>query len=83
MTGQLGFPDTHDDKNRFTPVPDINNCKQIACGGNYTMILLNDDNILATGDNDMGQLGLDDKEDRYRFTQVHLAVGKTGIYDIE
>ena len=81
-TGQLGLGDIVG-KNRFTPVPDINNCKQIVCAYYYTMILLNDGIILATGNNTSGELGLGDNIKRNIFTEVPLDVGKTGFYDIE
>ena len=48
----------------------VSDIKQIVCGDYHTFILKNDDSLWACGDNDYGQLGLDDTTDRTTFTQV-------------
>ena len=69
--GQLGLGDTTN-KTTFTQVTtNINNdVKQIACGGRHTVILKTDGSVWSCGDNEYGQLGLNDTTDRTTFTQV-------------
>jgi alpha-tubulin suppressor-like RCC1 family protein len=57
---------------------DINDIKQISCGCIHTVILKNDGTVWVTGDNEYGQLGLNDTTDRYTFTQV-----TTNISDVK
>lgn len=42
----------------------------LACGDKYTMVLLEDGTLLASGDNQYGQLGLGDTKQRTTFTPV-------------
>ena len=49
---------------------EIGEVKQIACGDSYTFILKIDGSIWCCGDNDYGQLGLNDTTKRTIFTQV-------------
>ena len=69
--GQLGLGDT-DIISIFTQVTtNINSdVKQITCGSYHTFILKNDDSLWSCGDNEYGQLGLNDTTNRTTFTQV-------------
>ena len=48
----------------------VGSIKQIACGGNHTMIIKNDGSLWSCGHNDYGQLGLSDTDNRTIFTKV-------------
>ena len=48
------------DKLVFTDVPDITGVKQVSCGTNHTLLLMNDGTIKVCGNNNCGQLGLND-----------------------
>jgi alpha-tubulin suppressor-like RCC1 family protein len=57
--GQLGLGDL---ENRYEFIKiqwPFGNIKQIICGGDYTLILTSDNQIFASGNNENGQLGLD------------------------
>jgi alpha-tubulin suppressor-like RCC1 family protein len=58
-SGQLGLGDTTD-RTTFTQVTNLpsGNIKQISCGTNYTMMLLENGTLWATGYNYYGTLGL-------------------------
>ena len=68
--GQLGLGDTTD-RNTFTQVTtNTDDIKEIYCGMYHTLILKNDGTLWGCGDNEYGQLGLGDDNNRYTFTQV-------------
>ena len=69
--GTLGLGDTTD-RTTFTQVTtNINNdVKQIACNSYHTFILKNDGSLWSCGNNDYGQLGLNDTDNKTTFTQV-------------
>ena len=68
--GQLGLGDTTN-RTTFTQITtNINDIKQIYCGGYHTLILENDGTLWGCGLNNVGQLGLGDTTNRTTFTQV-------------
>ena len=70
----------------FTDVPNITGVKQIACGNDHNMLLMNDGTIKACGNNFYGQLGLNDLVNRKVFTDVPNITGVKQIscgYDIQ
>ncbi|MGX4236244.1 hypothetical protein ACWJV2_19540, partial [Clostridioides difficile] len=66
-SGQLGLGDTVN-RNVFTKV-DIDNVKDVICGGNQTFVIKNDGGIWSCGSNSSGQLGLGDTVNRNVFTK--------------
>ena len=57
--GQLGFGDNYEEDYISTPTQIQNvKAKQIACGGNHSMIIDLNDNVWSFGHNNHGQLGL-------------------------
>jgi hypothetical protein len=56
-TGSVKGPNT---LNRFTRLPLPKPCVGVSCGTFSTFFLLSDGSVLATGNNDFGQLGLED-----------------------
>ena len=69
--GELGLNSTAD-KTTFTQVTkNINNdVKEIACGHYHTVIIKNNGSVWSCGDNDHGQLGLNNTTTKKTFTQV-------------
>ena len=68
--GQLGLRDTTN-KTTFTQITtNINDIKEIYCGGSHTFMLKNDGTLWSCGYNYNGQLGLGDSDDRYTFTEI-------------
>ena len=68
--GQLGLGDTNN-RNIFTQVTtDVNDIKQVYCGGYHTLMLKNDGTLWGCGNNEYGQLGLEDSNNRNTFTQI-------------
>ncbi|MDD7755465.1 MAG: hypothetical protein PUJ51_13320, partial [Clostridiales bacterium] len=68
--GELGLGD-NTNRNTFTQVTtNVNDIKEIYCGGDHTFILKNDGTLWGCGWNEYGQLGLGDGSHRYTFTQV-------------
>ena len=68
--GQLGLRDTTN-KTTFTQITtNINDIKEIYCGGSHTFMLKNDGTLWSCGYNYNGQLGLGDNDDRYTFTEI-------------
>ena len=69
-SGQLGLGDGHD-RYAFTQITtNIDNIKEVYCGGSYTIILKNDGTLWGCGANGGGQLGLGDTTNRTTFTQI-------------
>ncbi|HHY0050379.1 TPA: RCC1 domain-containing protein, partial [Clostridioides difficile] len=68
--GQLGLGDTTS-RNVFTKV-NIDNVKDVICGGSHTFIIKNDGSVWACGYNNYGQLGLGDTTNRNTFTKVNI-----------
>lgn len=77
--GQLGLTDNY---NRTVPIRICNLnikslekfpfvVKSVCCGEHYTMFIDDNDCIWAFGYNSYGQLGLDDKENRYSPVQIY------------
>ena len=77
-SGQLGLGDITDRKIFTQVTTNIDNIKEVYCGGNYTIILKNDGTLWGCGCNTFGQLGLGDKTNRTTFTQI-----TTNINDIK
>jgi len=50
------------------PVPDL--VRFVACGGKFTLLITQENNIFATGQNDEGQLGVGDQMNRFGWSQV-------------
>jgi alpha-tubulin suppressor-like RCC1 family protein len=77
FSGQLGLGD-YVNQNTFTavpPLPDGKVVKQVVPGGDHTMILAEDGTVFACGNNNKGQLGLNDGEKRNTFTIVSSLTG--------
>ncbi|MDR2639163.1 MAG: hypothetical protein LBC09_04935, partial [Helicobacteraceae bacterium] len=71
LFGQLGFGD-NTDRDAFTEVLSLSgkNIVAIAARGPYSLALDKEGKVYATGWNGYGQLGLGDKTDRDKFTQI-------------
>ena len=72
--GQLGLGDKEPRAN-FTTVPWPENhgrIHQIIAGDNHTVVLIQDNQLWACGDNGCGQLGLGDQAPRATFTPVNM-----------
>jgi alpha-tubulin suppressor-like RCC1 family protein len=71
--GQLGLGDTTN-RSVFTKVTKpsgmTSNIKDIICGGYFSILLLDNNELWVCGDNDNGQLGLGDYNNRTTFTKV-------------
>ena len=68
--GQLGLGDNNI-RTTFTKITtNVNDIKEIYCGGYHTFILKNDSTLWVTGRNDSGQLGLGNTSTRYTFTKI-------------
>ena len=68
--GELGLGN-NTNKNTFTQITtNINDIKEIYCGGSHTFMLKNDSTLWGCGYNYNGQLGLGDSDDRYTFTEI-------------
>ena len=67
--GQLGLGDG-EDRNIPTQIPSDIKAKQIACGGQHSMIIDTDSNSWSFGKNYNGQLGLGDNTERVKPTQI-------------
>ena len=68
--GQLGLEDITDRKIFTQVTTNIDNIKEVYCGGSYTIILKNDGTLWGCGANGGGQLGLGDTTNRTTFTQI-------------
>ena len=68
--GQLGLG--HNNEVQYFKKVDVDNVKDIICGGNHTVIIKNDGTVWSCGDNQFGQLGLNDNTDRNIFTKVDV-----------
>ena len=76
--GELGLGDTTN-RNTFTQITtNVNDIKEIYCGGSHTFILKNNGTLWGCGYNDHGELGLGDTANRYTFTQI-----TTNVNDIK
>ena len=67
--GQLGLNDITQ-RSIFVNVTNITGVKQISCGDQHSLILMNTGNIKTCGWNAEGQLGLNDLVQRVVFTDV-------------
>ena len=68
--GELGLGD-NTNRNTFTQVTtNVNDIKQVYCGGYHNLILENDGTLWGCGNNGVGELGLGDTNHRNTFTQV-------------
>jgi alpha-tubulin suppressor-like RCC1 family protein len=76
--GQIGFG-SDANKTSFTEVGSLSGktITAIFAGGYHSLAIDNDGKVYATGLNEYGQLGLDDKTDRNVFTEVTSLNGKT------
>ncbi|MDR2152003.1 MAG: hypothetical protein LBO72_04195 [Helicobacteraceae bacterium] len=75
--GQLGLGDK-DNRDGFTPISSLESKKivAIAAGRFYSLALDADGKVYGTGENDVGQLGLGDKDNRDSFTLVSSLEGQ-------
>lgn len=67
-TGQLGTG-----SREFAKTPlilNLNNIKQVCCGNSHTLVLTESNEILATGSNIFGQLGIGSKENSNIFLKI-------------
>ena len=55
--GQCGTGKTSNTQLSLYKIPDLNNVKQVACGGHHTVFLLEDGTVRTVGRNDFGQCG--------------------------
>jgi alpha-tubulin suppressor-like RCC1 family protein len=55
--GQCGTGSTTHPQLSLYTIPDLNNVKQVACGGYHTVFLLEDGTVRTVGDNNYGQCG--------------------------
>ena len=55
--GQCGTGNTTHPQLSLYTIPNLNNVKQISCGGNHTVFLLKDGTVRTVGRNDYGQCG--------------------------
>jgi alpha-tubulin suppressor-like RCC1 family protein len=71
--GQLGLGDTND-RNAFEEVTSLNgkNITAIAAGDLHSFAFANDGKVYATGLNSVGELGLNDTDNRNTFTEVTI-----------
>ena len=81
-SGQLGVGHTDDlSEPQTVSRADTNSlwdAKQLAAGGNHTVILCDDGKVRATGNNEDGRCGLKDLTQTTRFTEVELTKSKAG-----
>jgi alpha-tubulin suppressor-like RCC1 family protein len=80
--GQLGL-ENNDNKNIWTrvPVSIFNNVSMVACGENNTVVVSNN-MIHSTGQNNSGELGLGDTYDRNQFYTTNLPSNLPSNYKI-
>ena len=72
-SSQLGLGEDISNKNTFTQIiTNTDNVKSIYCGGNYSFILKNDNTLWGCGNNNCGQLGLGDVNNRNIFTIIGI-----------
>ena len=55
--GQCGTGNTNTSQLSLYTIPDLNNVKQVACGDNHTVFLLEDGTVKTVGDDYFGQCG--------------------------
>ena len=68
--GQLGLGDTTN-RTTFTQVTtNTDDIKSVSCGAYHTLILKNDGALWGCGNNEYGQLGLGDTNNRNTYIQV-------------
>ena len=65
LYGQLGLNDGNDNYNKPVVLMQEISIRQIACGGNYSIILTDNNNVLVFGYNHFGQLGLGHNDPQY------------------
>ena len=69
--GQLGLGDATN-RTTFTKITiNADNIKSVYCGGYHTFILKNDGTLWSCGQNNYGQLGLEDTTNRNVFTEIN------------
>merc|ERR1712137_1404888 len=68
--GQLGLENEQEEHVSpvCVPVPDL--VRFVACGGDFTLLITQENNIFATRKNNYGQVGLGDQENRFGWSQV-------------
>ena len=77
--GQLGLNNENTNVNLLTLIPSIPNKtpKSVACGEQFTIIIMTDGTLYGSGRNNNGQLGLGHNLDVNTFTEINLPIGKT------
>jgi alpha-tubulin suppressor-like RCC1 family protein len=80
--GQLGLGDHGLGSHRNVPteVPGVNGVVAVAAGSRHSLALSRDGTVMACGNNNAGQLGLGDTDERDMFTVV---AGLRGVVDID
>ena len=68
--GQLGLGDSSNRTTFTQTTTNVDDIKEIRCGGNHTIILKNDGTLWGCGNNNNGHLGLGDTTNRKTFTQI-------------
>jgi len=62
------------------------NVTQVLCGGNHTLLLLDDKRVFAMGNNEFGQLGIPEEEcettDRLVISQMPVEIKSLNALDI-
>ena len=77
FTGNSGFPQSETHLKEFTEVlKDVTSVSTSSIKSSHSIALKKDGTLWSTGDNSQGQLGVKDKVNRYKFTQV------VGINDV-
>lgn len=86
--GQLGLGITNTQINIFTKIP-ITNIISVSCGEDHTLIINNNNTLLACGNNQFGQLGLNNTNSIDTFTivtnniiKISAGYGFSSILDI-
>ncbi|AEC03030.1 fimbrillin family protein [Parasphaerochaeta coccoides] len=81
--GHLGIGDTGTNKFTFVEVTSIGtNFKSVSAGNFRMMVVTNDDELLAIGENSYGQLGVGDAVNKDTFTEVMAENGVDDMTDV-
>ena len=89
--GQLGTGSTSDSQTTLTRmkidygagIVDVTGVKAIACGGYYTIVLMNDGTVYGTGAGGNGQLGTGDNNSQTILTQMKIGDVSTPVTNVK